>query len=168
MGTRFENTGATLAVFGLVIWYLGGSRSIFRLLSTQPLLILSLLLVLLSFGVAFAFDRRGVKLAFRAGVMLAAGSVLCMWSALAMLNVLFDRSEPELVPSQIVSFHKPNKGPRQVTVVWNSKRESLDADHAEGCAKGETAVLYVHDGVLGMPWVDKVICPDGTGPNAEP
>lgn len=168
MGNRFENTGATLAVFGLLIWYLGGSRSIFRLLSTQPLLILSLLLVLVSFALAFALDRRGVKLAFRGGVMLAAGSVLCMWSALAMLNVLFDRSEPELVPSQIVSFHKPNKGPRQVTVVWNDERVSLDADQAEGCAKDAAAVLYVHGGVLGIPWVAKVACPDVTGSDAQP
>jgi hypothetical protein len=158
MGRRLENWGATLCIIGLVLWYAGGWRAIFRLVSVQPLLVTSLVFVVLALGIALALERRGLKVAAGAGALLAAGSVLCMWSAVAISNAVFDSSEVELVPSQILSFHKPSKGPWQVKVSWGAARVSLHAEDAPGCVNNQPALLHLKRGALGLAWVSEITC----------
>jgi len=159
IGKKIEGVGAALFVIGLLVWYLGGSSALFRLLSTQPMPQLTLGLAVGSLVLAFAVDRRPLKDILAAAGLLAAGSTLLIWSAVPLLNVALDRSQSEQVPSQILRVHQPNKGPLQVTVRWREGGTNLDAAHAAGCSKDQPAVLHVRDGFLDMPWVTQVVCP---------
>jgi len=159
IGKTLEVVGVVLFVVGLLVWYLGGSSALFRLLGNGPLPQLTLGVVVGSLLLAFAVDRRPVKDILAAAGLLAAGSTLLIWSAVPLLNVAFDRSRSEQVPSQILRVHKPSKGPLQVTVRWREERVNIDAAHAEGCSKDQPAVLHVRDGFLDIPWITQVVCP---------
>lgn len=159
-GQAIDAITVVLFVVGLIVWYAGGHRALNALLDGGPLWQVGGVVGLIA-GLAGGLGARAAPLRSALGsaafAAVAVGGTVPM--GLAIANRVFDGAPGRTVPAQVVRYHKPSKGPRNVTLAFEGRTLTVYADSIPAsCEQQPHAQLEVRAGALGMPWLASATC----------
>lgn len=160
--SRFDGVGAGLFGSGLLLWYLGGSAALDRMVDPMRLVfpvVLGALVVAAGVGLAARGAERGVRLRSTIAFAFAGGAIL-LWGLVPLANQLADRSAPLTAVGAVVGVQERSKGPDVVTIGLDEPRLELGlaAHRAPGCAAGDVVGVELGRGAAGWWWVRSARC----------
>jgi hypothetical protein len=159
---RLDTIAVVCFVVGLLWWYLGGGWAIHAMMdATRPMLTVVALGLVAAVIAAVLLRHLALKQALGSCAVVGVGLALLLASAVAWTNRYLDGSKGREVEFVVRSINRPSKSPATLQVELEGRPAALPLQ--DGCTKGASGTVTIHDGALGLPWAGAIACGSRSG-----